>query len=341
MKLSVGKANSFFSQPDKTYRLYLLYGPDAGLVRERGTQLGKLFVDDINDAFAVSDIPPASLSDDPARLPDEMASVSMLGGRRLIRLRGCGDEVFAAVDALLSNLPKGDNVAVLEAGELEKRSRLRCRVEDDEKALALPCYAEEGAALDRTIMDMAKAEGFTVDRDALSALTGLLPPDRIGVRMEMDKLITYARSNAQKRIGAEDVEAVITDAGTQDMDDAIWAAASGQHMLLEKLIGRMAAEGVQPVATLRMAQRHLLRLYEVQARAAHEQMSIAESMKQLRPPLFFKRETAMLAQLKRWNIKKIERALGFLLEAEAKCKMTGYPAELIGERALLSLARMA
>lgn len=341
MKLSVAKANAFFERPDTTLRLYLLYGPDGGLVRERAAKIGALFVDDINDAFAVSDIPPASIADDPARLGDEMASVSMLGGRRLIRLRGCGDEVFPAVDALLSHPPKGNNVAVLEAGELEKRSRLRARVEDDEKAIALPCYAEEGAALDRTVADMARAEGFTLERDALSTLTALLPPDRIGIRMEMEKLMTYARGRANGRITLEDVEAVITDAGEQDVDDAIWAAAGGQHAALEKLIARMAGEGVNAVAVLRAAQRHLLRLYELQALAAHERLSMAEAMKQLRPPVFFKREAAMLAQVKRWPARKIERALQQLLEAEVKVKTTGFPAERLGERALLSLARMA
>jgi DNA polymerase III subunit delta len=341
MKLTANKSAGFVDKPDKNLRVFLLYGPDTGLVRERAQKLATQFVTDVNDPFSVSDLNGNSLSDTPSRLNDEMASISMLGGRRLVRVRDAGaDSAFKAVDDLLSNLPRGDSVAILEAGELDKRSKLRNRVEDDNAAIAIPCYAEEGAALTDTIRAMVQANNFTIDRDALSALAATLPPDRIGVRMEMDKLMSYAMHEPQKKIMLEHVTACITDAAGEEVDDAVWAAASGDMATLDKTLAKLAAEGVQPIQFLRAAMRHLTKLYEGLCKMQEEQMGAMEAVKSMRPPIFFKREAAMQSQLRKWTPAKIMDALNALLEAEVKCKMSGLPADRLGERALYNVARL-
>jgi DNA polymerase-3 subunit delta len=70
-------------------------------------------------------------------------------------------------------------------------------------------------------------------------------------------------------------------------------------------------------------------------------MGAAEAVKSLRPPVFFKREAAMLAQMKKWNAAKIERALKLILAAEAKTKTSHMPAELIGQKTLFQIASLS
>jgi DNA polymerase-3 subunit delta len=338
MKLSVSKSAAFIERPDKSLRLVLLYGPDVGLAHERGAALAKQFVSDLTDPFAVAELGADTLHGDLARLADEMATIPMLGGWRLCRVRDASDSAFAAVDALLNNPPKGNCIAILEAGDLDKRSKLRLRVEDDPHAMAVPCYAEEGFALDKSVHAMLRGEGFTIDSDALAALTALLPPDRAGVRMEVDKLITSCWKNAGKKIAMADVTAILSDGSAEDVDEAVWAAASFDLAKLDATLARLNAEGVQPTQLLRAMQRHILKLYEARAQM-EDGRSMEEALKQLRPPVFFKRETQIKKQLQRWTLPALDRALAALVTAEAQCKSSGLPTERIGERALLGLGR--
>lgn len=343
MKLSVAKSSAFLEHPDQHLRVFLLYGPDTGLTRERASLLAKHFVNDLGDPFAVSDISAETLASDPARFADEMASIPMLGGRRLVRVRDAGDPLFAAIDRFLSAPPKtnpngADSVAILEAGELDKRSKLRLRIEDDPLAMALPSYQEEGRVLDATITALLKEQGFTIARNALQELSTLLPPDRLGVRSEVDKLVTFAYGRKEKRIVEEDVDALIVDAGGQNVDAAVDAAAGGERGRLDALLVRLAAEGAAPTHILRSAQRHFLRLYEAAGLMRDENISAMEAIKRLRPPVFFKKEQPMAAQLNRWGTPRITKALALLMEAEAKGKTTGMPSELLAQRALLSIA---
>jgi DNA polymerase-3 subunit delta len=338
MKLSVAKAGAFVERPDKNLRLFLLYGPDSGLVRERGAILLKHFAKDVSDPFAVQELEADALHGDAARLHDEMASIPMLGGRRVVRIVEAGDALFSALDKVLGDLPKGDSVAIIEAGELDKRSRLRLRIEDDPVSMAIPCYPEEGPALDKTITDLLKTHGFTPERDALQALVALLPPDRRGVRMEVDKLATYAHGKNPPRITLDDVRAVCGDAGAQETDEAVEAAASGARAQLDHCLTRLTAENTPAVQILRASQRHFLRLYEAASLMREEEMSAAEALKRLRPPVFFKKEALMTRQLQRWKPKQIMAALALLIKAETRAKSSGLPSDRLAEKALRDIA---
>ena len=104
-------ADRFAAAPPKTLRVALLFGPDSGLVRERAEKLMKSVVPDISDAFNVADLSEAVLDADPARLADEAAAISMMGGRRVVRVRGAGNDLTALFESFLED-PPGDALVV-------------------------------------------------------------------------------------------------------------------------------------------------------------------------------------------------------------------------------------
>ena len=106
----------------------LVYGPDSGLIRERADSLARQIVDDLDDPFRVSELDPAMLKDDPARLADEAAALSMTGGRRVVRLRPTSDQQADVIASFLAD-PMGDALIIVEAGELQARSKLRKAIE--------------------------------------------------------------------------------------------------------------------------------------------------------------------------------------------------------------------
>ena len=105
----------------------------------------------------------------------------------------------------------------------------------------------------------------------------------------------------------------------------------------ETLIGRLIAEQTAPVAILRAAQRHFLRL-QLARGEMDKGASAAEALKKLQPPVFWKYADAMTAQLRRWSAANIERALSRLYEAEAAVKRTGTPDTALTAQLLIQMA---
>ena len=82
MKLAYRDIEPFIKAPNPAARVILVYGPDAGLVKERAQTMGKTVVEDLNAPFNVAVLSTDILSEDPSRLSDEAQAVSMMGGER-------------------------------------------------------------------------------------------------------------------------------------------------------------------------------------------------------------------------------------------------------------------
>ena len=124
MKIEPRQVEAFLKNPHPAVRGVVVYGNDEGLVAERATALAKTVCADLKDPFRVVDIAGDVLKGDPARLADEFSAMSLMGGRRVIRVRPAGEESVAALENLAAAGP-GDALIVLEAGNLTPRSQLR------------------------------------------------------------------------------------------------------------------------------------------------------------------------------------------------------------------------
>ncbi|MBI3453186.1 MAG: DNA polymerase III subunit delta [Rhodospirillales bacterium] len=337
MKIDPRAAAAFLKKPDPAVRAVLFYGPDLGLVRERGEGLTRLIVDDLNDPFRVAEFSGDALADDPARLADEAAAQALTGGRRVVRVRPCGNEAAAAFAAFLKH-PSGDTLVVIEAGELDGRSALRKLFDGADNAAAVACYRDEGRDLAAVVRDTLAAHKVQANPEALAWLAGRLGGDRMVTRGELEKLALYVGPGATASL--DDARAVVGDSAEIDFDDVTAAVAGGDVGGLERALDRLAAEGASPVAILRAVQRHFMRLHLCAGLVA-EGKNEKGAMMSLRPPVFWKEEAAFRAALRRWPLARLGAALSRLLDAEIQCKSSGQPAELMAGRCLLALAHSA
>ena len=98
MKIEPRQVDAFLKKPDPKIRGVVVYGNDDGLVAERAVTLAKTVCEDLKDPFRVVDISGDVLKADPARLADEFGAMSLIGGRRVIRVRPAGEESAAALE---------------------------------------------------------------------------------------------------------------------------------------------------------------------------------------------------------------------------------------------------
>jgi DNA polymerase-3 subunit delta len=335
MKLPAARVDGFLRRPDPEIRAILFYGPDAGLVRERADTVSRLICPDLHDAFRVAELTAAVITADPARLYDEAAQISLIGGRRVIRVRDAGDQLAQTFVRFLAGSP-GDALTVIEAGDLPGRSSLRRVFDDAPAGAAIGCYPDSARDLAGVIRDSLAAHRVSATRDAVDFLVEHLGNDRLVTRSELEKLSLYAGDGG--RIELDDARAAIDDAAALALDDVVLAAADGDVAALDRALGRVFQEGEAPVSVVRAALRHLQRLHGLASRVAGG-VSVDEAVRGARPPIFFKQQDNFRRQLSRWREPRLRRQLDALADAEAQMKTTGLPAETICRAALMDLAR--
>lgn len=338
MKIPAARLDAFCRRPDAGIRAVLVYGPDAGLIRERADLLGRSAVADLDDPFRVSVLTGAAVVADPPRLAEEVAAMSLVGGRRLVRLRDAGDATAPALSRALQDGAAGDTLLVVEAGELRPTSPLRKLFESAGSAAAVPCYVDEGAALERVLRDTLAQHRVNLDAAAAHWLSAHLGGDRGILRGEAEKLALYVGDGGT--VSVEDCVAVVGDSIEIAVDAVVSATAGGDRRRLERFLDRVFAEGEQPIRLLRALQRHFLRLLTLTA-AVEAGARPQAAVDALRPRPHFKEAPLLAAQLQRWTRPGIARAIARLADAEADCKRASHPAELVCRHALDELARQA
>ncbi|HVC60871.1 MAG TPA: DNA polymerase III subunit delta [Acetobacteraceae bacterium] len=331
MKLAPQRVAAFLRNPGDC-RVVLLYGDDAGMIRQRAETLVRAVAGSLDDPFLVAELARDRLD----RLADEAASVPLTGGRRVVRVRDATDAATGPAQAVLDS--RAQALVVLEAPGIAARSKLRSLLEAAPDGAAVGCYPEEGRALEETIRRALDAATAGVDQDALSWLTGQLGADQVSTQAELEKLSLCA--GPAGRVDLEMAMHCVGDAAGLSLDDALFAATAGDLATADRALELAVAEGTAPVGVLRGGLMHLQRLYR--ARLLMETgMSAGEAARAARPPVFFRRVAAFTKALDLWSPTSLAAAMAGLSQAERNCKRTGAPDHTLSRHAVLTLARRA
>jgi DNA polymerase-3 subunit delta len=315
--------------------VYLVYGPDSGLVSERAKTLADKAVDDPADPFQMVKLAGEDVAADPERLVDEANTIGLFGGRRVIWVKPTSRNLAPAVAPVLA-APPADTLIVVEAGDLNRTSPLRTMCEKSPAALALPCYADEGRTLTALVNDMLAKAGLGIDREARDTLLTLLGADRLATRNEVDKLALYARG--RDNVTLDDVEAVVGDVSTLTSDAALDAAFAGDLGAFDNAFARLRAQAHDPGTLMNAALRHALTL--LRARFAIEAgASIEEQVKTMR--VNFRREDAMRRQLRAWTSGRLVAVVCACGEAVGEARKQPGLAAALAHKTLSDFARSA
>lgn len=346
MKLAPARVTAFLERPDPAIVAVLLYGPDAGLVAERGARLVRAIAGEPPDPFRSSELEPERVAARPALLLLEAQALSFTGGRRVVRLRDADDGLAAALRELLT-LERAEALVVIEAGELGAGSKLRQLVERAPNAAAIGCWPEGERDRSTTVRNILAEHGLVAEPDALAWLADRLGADRGVMRGELDKLALYLADRSpddrdrpgsrRATVRLEDAIAVVGDGSALALDDAIFAALAGDGTRLERDLARLLASGEAPVRILRAASVTILRVYRLQC-DLERGTALEEALANARPPVHFRIKDRLVAAVRRWRSDRLAAALARLLEAELEIKSGGRPEDLVCRHALAELA---
>ena len=328
------EADAFVARPDPARPIVLLYGPDAGLVRERAEKIVLASVEDVNDPFALVHLEGDELASTPTRLVEEAHTMPLFGGKRAVWVKGGNRNFAPAVEALLA-APPTDCRVVIEAGELRKTAPLRTMCEKAKSASAVGCYPDGERDLVRLIDEEMREAKLSIVPEARSALVALIGGDRRASRSEIRKLALYA--HGQDWVELDDVLAVVADASALALDAVVDAAFAGRTGDAESHFAKALDAGTSAATILSAALRHVTQLHKARlAIDAGERPDAA--LYGFIPPLHFSRKPQVEAAISAWTLPRLARAMHQLAEATLNARRTPALADTLGQRALLQIA---
>jgi len=334
----------FLSRPDAQIRAALIYGRDLGVVRDRGHQLAARTVPNPDDPFDVAILTEVDVADDPPRLEGELAAQSLMGGRRLVRLRLSSEKpaIDKAVAEALERHAKGelnpDAFFLIEAGNLDRSSALRKAGEKAEACATIPCYEDEPGDVARLVRETLAKDQVALNADALQLFVQRMPKERGVARQEIERLALFLGPGSGVTATPADLEAFLGVEPEASLFDAASDAFGGRLAEAQAGLRRAAQEGESGPAAVRAIGMHLgkLRRTLTLAKAGAGLQEAAKAS-----GVFWKQEREFLRQARAWNLDELDRIQPEVLAADKACKTAGSPDRLIAERLALTVAGRA
>lgn len=334
----------FLARPDPGVRAVVIHGKDRSGVAERATVLCKAITPDLNDPFNVTVLTDSDIDGDERKLDEALTALSMIGGRRLVRVRLGGEKsaIDKALAAALKVHAEGgynpDAMLVVEAGALDRNSALRKAAEASKSAAAIACYEDETGDVARMTREALTAEKVGLTTDALERFVSRLPRERGLMRQEIERLVLYIGPGSGRQIDVTELEAHLGVEPDASLQDAALQAFGGRPAPAQAGLRRALAEGESAVMAVRLASMHLgkLRRINVLQQAGAGAKEAAKSA-----GVFWKQEAEILRQARAWRLEDIDRVQDSVNAADIATKTTGMPEQLIAERLLLEISARA
>ena len=334
----------FLRSPDPGVRAAVIHGKDRSGVAERAETLCRAITPDLNDPFNVTVLTDSDLDGDERRLDEALTALSMIGGRRLVRVRLSAEKasidksLAAALKAHADGAYNPDAMLVIEAGALGRDSALRKAAEADKAAVGIACYEDEVGDVARMTREALAADKVGLTQDALDRFVARLPRERGLMRQEIERLALYIGPGSGRTLDVEDLERHLGVEPDASLQDAALQAFGGRAAPAQAGLRRALAEGESPVMAVRQASIHLGKLRRInvlQASGANAREAAKAA------GVFWKQEAEMLRQARSWRLADLDAVLDSVNAADVATKTTGSPDQLIAERLLLEIAARA
>ncbi|HEY0626104.1 MAG TPA: DNA polymerase III subunit delta [Allosphingosinicella sp.] len=336
MKASRQQVERALRSPSDT-RFFLLHGPD-----EAGSRaLARILGDAMGAEAERVELSGAELKSDPARLADEAASISLFGGARYILVDANGDEVTAAVEALLE-APAASNPVAIIAGALKPASRLLKLALAEPSALAFASYVPEGREADQMVLEMGRSQGVNMRPDIARRIAEAAGGNRAVVELELAKfgLFLDAAPERPRELDHDVVDLLGAASEGGDLGRLVDSVSGGDAETLQAELLRLRSEGIEGIPLIRAVLRRMALLARLRAEVERGN-SVSAVMTSQGKAIFWKEKDAVSQQLSRWRSDLLVKGMGRLLEAERQVKASGALGAVAVDEELFAICRQA
>jgi len=334
MKASTAQIRAAVEKPNPQTRLYLFHGPDEAGASDWADKLARTLGPDAERI----DLDMKALREQPGRLADEAASLSLFGGARYIRVKGLEEGAGEAVSLLLGAERAGNPVIAIAPG-LKASGKLVKQAIASQAALAHACYVPEGIDAARLASTVAREHGLRLTGDLPQRLASATGGDRAILAREIEKLALYLDAAPDRPRDADGaaLDAIGADLSDAELFHAIDAVLDGRLGELGAELAKLGENG-SAIPLLRQLSRRLLTLAELR-QDMDGGLTVDQVLEKHR--IFFREKVATGRALRRWNADQIVRAVDRVRSAERALMHSGSAGDVLAEAECVTIARQA
>ena len=284
----------------KNSNFYLFYGENEGSKNEA---IEKIF--NINISKNIYRYEEKEILDNFESFFESIQSKSFFEKEKLIIISRVSDKIKNIIEEIIEKNIE-DIKIILNAGILEKKSKLRSLFEKNKNTICVPFYADSNQTLSKIINNFFREKKITVSQEKINLLIDRCRGNRQNLRNELDKIDSFVKN--KKNINIDQIMKLTNLAENYNVSELIdsYLAANFKKTINILNENNFSIEDCMLITrTLLIKTKRLYKLLLV----INNNKSIEEAISSFKPPIFWKDKEIVKQQIQNWSLNRAENLI--------------------------------
>ena len=179
-------------------KLYLFYGKNDGLKNEFTTNI-------IKNKKNIFNYEEKDILDDKDKFIENLLTKSLFDDQKIIIIKRSTDKILSIIESLI--LKKIEDIIILNADILEKKSKLRTFFEKNKKIICVPFYPDNDQILNKLTYNFLRDKNISISHSNINLIVNKCSGDREILINELQKIELFSKNG--KKINSEHISKLI------------------------------------------------------------------------------------------------------------------------------------
>jgi len=288
--------------------LILFYGKNEGLKNEAVRILVKK-----ND---ISNYEEREILDNENNFIENILSKSLFEQQKFIVIKRSTDKILKVIETLnFKNLQ--DTTIILNADNLEKKSKLRSFFEKDKKLVCIPFYPDNAQTLSKLTYNFLRERKISISPSNINIIINKCSGDRETLINELQKIELFNKNG--KKINSENISKLINLGENHSISDLVDNCLAQNKRKIISILNENNFSNEDCITIVRsflIKSKKLLAL----SKAFETNKNIDLTISSAKPPIFWKEKEVTKQQILKWSSKNIKQLIYSISETELQIK---------------------
>ena len=239
---------------------------------------------------------------------------------KLIIISRASEKIMKLIDDLIDR-GINDVIIVINAGILDKKSKLRSIFEKNKNLICTPFYKEDSRALFQQANIFFKNNKISVSQELINLIVERSSGDRMNLNNELNKISLFLLD--KKKVNIDDVIKLTNLAENYSISELADNCLSKNIKKINKIFDENIFSIDDCILIIRTLLAKTKRLLEIK-KINEKNKNIEETILNYKPPIFWKDKEIVRNQISKWNLNDTEKLIYKINEIELSIKKNYY-----------------
>ena len=290
---------------------YLFYGENEGL---KNNLLKEKFENLTKNIFRYDE---SEILKDKESFFNSLVSGSFFENEKLIIISRITDKIKDFIEEIIEKEIKEIKI-VLNAGLLEKKSKLRNFFEKDNNTICTAFYPDTHQTLISITANFFKKNKVAISQQTLNLIVERSRGDRHNLNNELCKIENYMLN--KKSISNDEVQILTNLAENYNVSDLIDNCLAKNKLRTVNILNENNYSIEDCILIIRTLLNKSKRLYKIMVFCENNNNNVDTAISSIRPPVFWKEKEIVKQQVRKWTLNNVEKLIFEISEVELLIK---------------------